>query len=78
MHDFFSKKKIEEKNESSSFELTTEIIMVRAIERGLSLLDFNDLTLGMIIDYIIAYDNDRIEEEDSADRQAAQSDFDAF
>lgn len=52
--------------------------MVRAIERGLSLNDFNDLTIGMIIDYILTYDNDRSGNESDGTREANQSDFDAF
>lgn len=51
--------------------------MVRAIERGLSLKDFNDLTVGMIIEYITTY-NELNSEEESYEKEANQSDFDAF
>lgn len=33
------------------------MIMVRALERNLTIADFEILTVGMIIDYIITYDN---------------------
>jgi hypothetical protein len=57
--------------------------MLRAFERGLTLRDFEDLTFGMIIDYIITYNNykepagDEKEDKDSA-RIATQTDFDKF
>ena len=51
--------------------------MVRAIERGLSLRDFEELTIGMIIGYIITY-NECNSNEEEQDRQATQADFDAF
>lgn len=64
------------------FELTTELIMLRALERGLTLRDFEDLTLGMILDFIITYNNEQFietdnEKEDSV-RTATQADFDRF
>ncbi|SHI75051.1 hypothetical protein SAMN02745975_00526 [Geosporobacter subterraneus DSM 17957] len=65
------------KSESSSFELTTELLMVRALERGLSLRDFEELTVGMIIGYIVTYNNCNVDEED-IEREATQADFDSF
>ena len=47
--------------------------MVAAINKGLTLSDFEELTIGMIIDYIVTYNND-----DEEIREADQSDFDAF
>ncbi len=59
--------------------MTTEFIMVRALERGLSLRDFDILTVGMIIDYIVEYDNLLSDEEDEEPvRMANQLDFDSF
>jgi len=54
--------------------------MLRAIERGLTLRDFEDLTLGMILDYIITYNNDRLADDEKGDniRMATQADFDRF
>ncbi|NCD10776.1 MAG: hypothetical protein EOL98_15455 [Negativicutes bacterium] len=63
--------------ESSSFELTTELLLVRAFERGLCLSDFNELTVGMIIGYIVTY-NQAYSNDDSQEREATQVDFDAF
>lgn len=51
--------------------------MVRALERGISLSDFNDLTMGMIIDYVITYNN-LYKEKDEEVREATQDDFDNF
>lgn len=54
--------------------------MVRAIERGLSLVDFENMTVGMILDYIITYNNLNIKADDEEDeiREATQEDFDKF
>lgn len=55
------------------------MLMVRALERGLTLRDFEDLTVGMIIDYIITYNNLNVnEDEEDEVREATQADFDAF
>ena len=56
------------------------MLMVRAIERGLSLIDFENMTVGMILDYIITYNNLNIKEESEEEqvREATQEDFDAF
>jgi len=51
--------------------------MVRAIERGLSLWDFKELTVGMIIGYIATYNGCNSSEE-QGQREATQEDFDAF
>ena len=61
--------------------MTTEIIMVRALERGLTLKDFEELTTGGILDYIITYNNvnsDPEEEKNNNIREAEQADFDRF
>lgn len=56
--------------------------MLGALERGLILRDFEDLTLGMILDYIITYNNERLNDADGDTRetvrQATQADFDRF
>jgi hypothetical protein len=58
------------------------MLMLGALERGLSLRDFEDLTLGMLLDYIITYNNDRLNDADGDTRetvrQATQADFDRF
>ena len=50
-------KKIEPDEDKAPFELTTELVMLKAFERGLTLRDFEIMTFGMIIDYIITYNN---------------------
>jgi hypothetical protein len=56
------------------------VLIVRAIERGLSLDAFENMTVGMIIGYITTYNdlyrNDEEKEEEV--RMAGQSDFDSF
>jgi len=51
--------------------------MLRAIERGLCLHDFEILTVGMILGYIIEYNNEHLEEDEREDtvRIATQVDF---
>lgn len=60
--------------------MTTELLVLRALERGLTLRDFEDMTPGMIVDYIITYNNDRLSEDEREDkiRMATQADFDRF
>jgi len=56
--------------------------MLGALERGLSLRDFEHLTPGMLLDYIITYNNERLNDADGDTRetvrQATQVDFDRF
>lgn len=54
--------------------------MLRAIERGLSLKDFEEMTVGMILDFIITFNNENLKDEDREDevRMANQSDFDRW
>ena len=54
--------------------------MLRAIERGLTLRDFEHLTLGMIIGFITTYNNEHLDDNEKEDtvRQATQADFDRF
>lgn len=53
--------------------------MVRALERGLTLADFEMMTLGMITGYIVTY-NDCMhpEKEIETEREATQEDYDRF
>jgi len=53
--------------------------MKRALERKLTLQDFEILTIAQIVDYILFYDEDESDnEEDEDDRVATQDDFDRF
>ncbi len=60
--------------------------MLRAIERGLTLRDFEHLTLGMILGYVVTYNNEHFDDNESVAsstkedtvRQATQADFDRF
>jgi len=62
--------------------LTTETIMLRSIERGLTLRDFEILTVGAIIDYIVAYNDESMPGSGQAEpvrvRPASQQDYDRF
>lgn len=51
--------------------------MTGAISRGLTLKDFDSLTLGQIIDYVITYNN-KEPDDDDGEREATQADFDRF
>lgn len=81
----FSSLKPTEKNkiktetiDNSDFELTTEILMRRSIERGVPLSDWEIMTVGMIVGYIYSYNNEQLDEEDKEAREASQADFDRF
>jgi len=50
--------------------------MVRSIEKGLSLRDWDMLTIGQIIDYIIEFNN--LNSDEVPVRVAGQKDFDSF
>lgn len=52
--------------------------MLRAIERGLSLQDFNELTVGMILGYVTTYNNENNQDKEEKIRMANQNDYDAF
>jgi hypothetical protein len=52
--------------------------MIRALERGLSLSDFNEMTVGMLIDFIVTYNNGKMDHEEEEERFATQNDFDCF
>jgi hypothetical protein len=54
--------------------------MLRALERGITLRDFEHLTLGMIIGFITTYNNEHLDDNEKEDtvRQATQVDFDRF
>lgn len=60
--------------------MTLELLILRALERGLSLQDFQVMTPGMIIDFIITYNNERLSDEEREDevREATQADYDRF
>lgn len=54
----------------------------RAIERGLTAADFENMTIGMIIDYLTTCQNEDLEsrgkKHDSPARPATQADIDAW
>lgn len=53
--------------------------MVGAIERGITLSDFENMTVGMIMDYVITFNNlNSKDEEKETIRDATQADFDAW
>jgi len=58
------------------------MLLRRAIERGLTAADFENMTIGMILDYLTTCNNEDIEMENrkkrGATRYASQADYDAF
>lgn len=56
------------------------MVLLRAIERGLTLSDFEHLTLGMITGFITTYNNEHLKDDEKKDsiRSAIQPDFDNF
>lgn len=60
--------------------MTTESLMIHAIKRGLLLADFQELSVGMILEYVNQYDsmcNDH-RDEGIYTKHAGQSEFDSF
>lgn len=60
--------------------MTTEKLILRSIERGITLRDWDHLTYGMIIGIITQYDNEYYERDDNTDTvmEAGQAQFDRF
>jgi hypothetical protein len=55
------------------------MVMRAAIRRGLALSDFENMTVGMILDYLVTCSNlEQEDEEPEGPRQATQADFDNF
>lgn len=60
-----------------------DTIVLAGIERGLSMADIKEMTIGQVVDYVIAY-NDRVKESEKEEkkkdkkRKATQRDIDAF
>lgn len=62
---------------SSDGEVTTEDVIRVAIARGLRLEDFEQMELGMIIDYLVTCQNAEYDAK-HPQRAATQADIDAF
>lgn len=62
--------------------MLTETVMRRAIERGLTAADFENMTVGMIIDYLTVCQNEDIDarkkKNAGQERSATQADIDAW
>lgn len=58
--------------------MTTESLMIHAIRRGLLISDFNELSVGMILDYISKYDQIYIGLDNENVQKATQNEFNAF
>lgn len=52
--------------------------MLRSIERGLPLCEWENLTVGMIFGFIIEFNNEQLDEDETEAREATQADFDKF
>lgn len=53
------------------------MMMVYAIQRGLRLADFDEMSIGMILDYIAQHDRLHTTKEEEK-REAGQTDFNGF
>lgn len=53
---------------------------MRAVERGLPVSEFENMTFGMILDFVVSYNNDHLDNEEKEDRviMAKQADFDRY
>lgn len=59
--------------------MTTENLMVHAIKRGLLLTDFQEVSVGMILDYIERYDYLHVDKEKQEEiKRARQDEFNNF
>ena len=58
--------------------MTTEGLLVHAITRGLCVADFHEMSIGMIMDYIMRYDNLHERKEEKVIQVAGQSEFNIF
>ncbi|MCM3783668.1 hypothetical protein M3231_11855 [Neobacillus mesonae] len=58
--------------------MTLELLMTAALGRGLLLSDFDDMTIGMIYDFIYQYDNLRQGGDKEEVRNATQDDINDF
>ena len=58
--------------------MSTELLIIRASERGITLSDFDNLTIGMIMDILITFNNENYTEDEEDIRVATQDDFDRF
>jgi len=54
------------------------LLIIRALERGITLSDFDNLTIGMIMDILITFNNENISEDEEDIREATQQDFDSY
>lgn len=61
--------------------MTTELLVVRALERGFSFKDFEDLPIEFLLGCIIAHQNTTYREEEEETEEiieAKQEDFDQW
>jgi len=58
--------------------LSTELLIIKALERGITLSDFDNLTIGMIMDILITFNNENYSEDEEDIREATQQDYDSW
>ena len=61
----------------SSQEITTEILLKRAIDSGLTAADLDMMSIGMVLDYLVTCYNEN-QEKESPKRYATAADIEAF
>ena len=58
--------------------MSTELLIIKALERGITLSDFDNLTIGMIMDILITFNNENYSEDEEDIREATQQDYDSW
>lgn len=66
-------KKLPATRKSKGGAITTETILRRSIERGLSASDFETMTFGMVIDFLIDCQNEDIEAQNKKKRNTREA-----
>ena len=80
----FGEKAGQYENDDTDREVDTDLLIAGALSRGLTLQDFEKLTIGQIVEYCITYNqaNNQSKNDDGDDkiitRKATQSDWDRF
>lgn len=52
--------------------------MLRSIERNLPLSMWEDITVGMLLGYVIEYNNEQLDDDEMKPKEATQADFNRF
>lgn len=59
-------------------EVTTETLIRRAVDRGINVQDLDNMTIGMVVDYLTAANNEDMKEDKPAKKYATAEDISNF